>query len=220
MPPQPQPPVEPQPPAQSEVATEATATLPDSMPEKWLAQIKSALSPSWWAAIAGSSVLAAAISSGVSLYVAAKSNEANRQLEQLKSGLELQKESARARIAAYTRLAEALSDLATKLEGFENFLEIAQRSSISSGTNERIQEQLQAIGISERAVVTARNDPILSKSETAGAVNDSLSKLTPILMSKEHAAGSLSDIRSSITTIRELIARIQDHNLKEIDGIH
>lgn len=198
-----------------------TAVLPDKIPDGWLEQIKSALKPSWWAVILGSSLVGTVIGSGVSLYTAMKTNEANRQLEQLKSGLELQKEAVRSRAAAYTKLAQSVNVLAMKLEGFEDLVQIAQRSSMTASSTVRIQEQLQAAGLAAREVIIARYDPVLSGSDLAREVDESMKELSPTLAAaKEDPVGSLPRIKSAIEQIRPLIPRIQGQTLKEIEGIH
>jgi hypothetical protein len=216
-----QPPIQLQPPVQDEVLPQVAGALPDKMPDGWLDQIKSALKPSWWAVIVSSSLLATAISSGISFYIAIKNNEANRQLEQLKSGLELQKEAVRFRMTAYTRLGQNLNVLAMKLEGFEDFMEIAKRSSMGAKTGERIQEQLKGAGLAARDVITARHEPLLSESELAKAVDESIKGVSPALAeAKLNPVGALPHIRSAIQKIRELIPRIDEQSLKEIESIH
>jgi hypothetical protein len=218
---QPQPRIQLPPPVQDGVLPQVAGALPDKMPDGWLDQIKSVLKPSWWAVIVSSSLLATAISSGVSFYIAIKNNEANKQLEQLKSGLELQKETVRSRMMAYTRLGQNLDVLAMKLEGFEDFMRIAQRSSISANTGERIQEQLRGAGLAVRDVITARHEPLLSESELAKAVDESMKDVSPTLAdARLNPVGALPHIRPAIEKIRELIPRIYEQSLKEIETIH
>jgi hypothetical protein len=111
------------------MTSEHQALLPDDIPDKWLERIRAVVraeKPSFWQTVIASSLVATLIGVGFSYL-------ANRDLENVKARLELQKDNVRSRVAAYSKLSQSLVKFADKVEGFANFVQIVLSDHLKSG---------------------------------------------------------------------------------------
>jgi hypothetical protein len=143
--------------------------MPDQLPEKvppgWLDQIREVVKsekPRLWLVLLTSSVMAAVIAAASSYWAVERKITADKELETIKSRLEIEKDNARSRIAAYNKLSQNLNTFAERLEGFANFVQISGRDRPTPERVAHMQRELRAVGLSEQAVNDARNDPLLN----------------------------------------------------------
>ena len=116
------------------MTSEHQALLPDDIPDKWLERIRAVVraeKPSFWQTVIASSLVATLIGVGFSYL-------ANRDLENVKARLELQKDNVRSRVAAYSKLSQSLVKFADKVEGFANFVQIVNRTKPDNKSVEHI----------------------------------------------------------------------------------
>src|SRR6185312_6213320 len=108
--------------------TPTPAILPDKMPDAWVDQLKNVVTgekPKLWIILLGSSLIASAITSAVSVFTAVMNIKASERVEQMKAQLELQKEIFRTRETAYSNLEKDLGLLDLKLQSLSSLVEIA-----------------------------------------------------------------------------------------------
>jgi hypothetical protein len=205
--------------------------MPDQLPEKvppgWLDQIREVVKsekPRLWLVLLTSSVMAAVIAAASSYWAVERKITADKELETIKSRLEIEKDNARSRIAAYNKLSQNLNTFAERLEGFANFVQISGRDRPTPERVAHMQRELRAVGLSEQAVNDARNDPLLNGTRAQQMVDKCLGELNPALSNaKSNTSASLATIQSAAESaaeqLRHIISEIQRDISNEVSGI-
>ncbi|MBZ5615904.1 MAG: hypothetical protein LAO23_18005 [Acidobacteriia bacterium] len=197
--------------------------VPEKIPPGWLDQIREVVKsekPQLWLVLLTSSVLAAFIGAASSYWAVRSTTAANKELETIKTRLELEKETLRSRVAAYNKLSQNLNTFAERLEGFANFVQISGRDRPTPKRTAHIQQELRAVGISEHDMNDARNDPVLNGTHAQQIVDECLRQLNPALAkARKDPSASLSSIRSAVAQLRNIIPEIQRDVSNEISSI-
>jgi len=198
------------------MTSEHQALLPDDIPDKWLERIRAVVraeKPSFWQTVIASSLVATLIGVGFSYL-------ANRDLENVKARLELQKDNVRSRVAAYSKLSQSLVKFADKVEGFANFVQIVNRTKPDNKSVEHIQHELSTVGQAEQDLDSARNDPVLNGSHAQQRVQECLSQLNPALAdARRDPSASVPRLESAAAEMRNIATAIQGDISAEISGI-
>src|ERR1017187_1537228 len=93
--------------------------LPEKVPPGWLDQIREIVKsekPRLWLAILNSSIIAAVIAAAASYRTLERNIAASKELETIKSRLELEKDNARSTIAAYNKLSQRSEEHTSELQ--------------------------------------------------------------------------------------------------------
>jgi hypothetical protein len=176
--------------------------------------------PRLWLAILNSSIIAAVIAAGASYWALERNITASKELETIKSRLELEKDNARSTIATYNRLSQNLNTFAERLEGFADFVEISERDKSTPERAAHIQRELRSVGLSEQGLNDARNDSALNGTLVQHRVNECLEQLNPALSkARNDPLASLVPIRHAVQRFREIIFEIQRDISNQVSGI-
>src|SRR3954447_49915 len=128
------------------------SSLPDAMPQPWVEQIKKVVkgeSPRLWVVLLGSSLVATIIGSPFSYSITERNISATKDLEATKTRLGLRKELVQSRVAAYGKLASALSTLEARLNTVNALSQLARAYRRTETTTAQIRDAIRMVGLAE-----------------------------------------------------------------------
>jgi hypothetical protein len=198
-------------------------SLPETMPESWLNQIKKAVkaeAPKVWVVLFGSSLLAALVGSGFSYRITEKNISATKELEATKTRLALRKELVQTRVAAYGKLATALRTLEARLSTVDALIQLTKNYRHTEATTSQIRGTIKSVGLAERDVIAAKDDVTLSGTDMAGKVDTYLQELTPLLGEASlDPQRFFPDLEARRSELLHLMSLIQEKTSAEIETI-
>jgi len=145
-------------------------------------QIKDATGtqPGTWALILGSSVIAAMIGAGASIYTSHVSGRDNRDLEVTKAQIQRDSDTVKKRNEAYERLGRDLGSLAEGLGGTRILLVSLGPSRSDPVISQRVTADLQSVGQAALMVRESEGSPLISR-EIADQIDRILGMFLPAL---------------------------------------
>jgi len=140
--------------------------LPARMPEQWVRQVKNATSAqksAWLPIVAGSSVIAAIIGAGASIFTAQITGRENRDLEITKAQMLRDSDAVKQRNEAYEQLGRNLDGLADGLAGTRILVASLGPNRSGRGIPQRISTELKRIGQAALSVRESEASPLVAK---------------------------------------------------------
>jgi hypothetical protein len=142
----------------------APHALPESIPERWLAQIRDAVKadqPSVVWTLLGSSVLGAVIAAGSSFGTSYINSRASVELEIKKSQLEEARIANKAKFDSYKMLDQNLNDLLSAFSGLTTLMEIARKNNQlgQKDVTASFRSQINGLGVKEGILIDMKSDP-------------------------------------------------------------
>jgi hypothetical protein len=199
----------------------SNASLPSAMPEHWVDQIKDVVKSekTAWMTVMSSAVLAAALTGISSYFVMLRTNSANRELEGLKSSLQVRLQAAQHEVSAYQKLVSEMQNLSDTLDGinvkYENLSGRLRGSVLSS----EIHPDLLAAGKAVRRATEALHDQNIQEKDITKQVDSIIGTLSPLIAKAQADIGQLpalldaygNAVRSSISKVQQQIVSRSEH---------